>query len=625
LLTAAQSDAPATHGLQLAEVPVAFCDSIEALDRAYAAGLSPRARIVTFSPAVAGAGRPAVSVATPYPGHDAMLEFHETVRDTIRDLYSRTLQAGLGEGIALQVGRETLGFQHRIFLAAHLRPEDAAAPRAFISPATGIAALDRQTRPIWQDLFADCPTALFLTLPVAPTAERHHDGGALPPLLERLRLGGWERLAYRGLLKLWSSASFLPHRGTVGILHESELVKETACHLGLRGFRLVALPRPTPDTAPLSTKLGHQLNEIVDPPMRARIAAIVPAPFIDLTLDLFRRQLHAEVAAYAHGLPRWRQALDRAIPTGKPAALLTNYPAGGDIIRLAELCAERRMPFAAFQHGLNREFQEAHSSREVGFENNVADTFFAFNAASAQISAGNPFARKGGRVLTVGLPRDYSRAAAPRRRRMAEAPILFVSTMLYRGHYQQMTDPVSDVALAAEETSLVETLARLPHRVHYKPYPALRYTDPDQVLARVRAAPNMRIVGTDTDLRYLMARYRMLICNRATNTIAWCLMSRLPFVFIDPPGYYRLRDAVREDFRAATFYIDTTAPDWRTELHSMLSRPIDALEQDWQSKLPALEALIRSKVTVAPHGAGRRAADAIEALLIESRNSPNAA
>ena len=185
----------------------------------------------------------------------------------------------------------------------------------------------------------------------------------------------------------------------------------------------------------------------------------------------------------------------------------------------------KKVSFFSFQHGLSREILAAHDNYQVNFENNVTKQLFAFNKTSERISIKNPFNTGKHNVKSVGLPKDFfltrkiKTVFKPR-------PILFVSTALYAGYFQDRTFPQTDIEIAKREKKILEdVLNRVPHPVDYKPYPAIRYADPEPVLKIIPKLQNIHITGEHTDLRYLLHKYRIIITSRATSTISWCMMS----------------------------------------------------------------------------------------------------
>ena len=126
------------------------------------------------------------------------------------------------------------------------------------------------------------------------------------------------------------------------------------------------------------------------------------------------------------------------------------------------------------------------------------------------------------------MPEDYRRQ--PRlTARVSETAIWYISTRLYQSNMGRLHRGLSDVALYEHERRLIsDVFATLPHPVTYKPYPAIRYLDPDPIAAQIAATANVTAYSDRLDLRYVASRASMLITSGATSTVSWCLMSGKP-------------------------------------------------------------------------------------------------
>jgi hypothetical protein len=291
----------------------------------------------------------------------------------------------------------------------------------------------------------------------------------------------------------------------------------------------------------------------------------------------------------------------------RPLAVLTNIPKAPETNALYRVCKERGLPLVTFQHGLSREISATHEQFQVIYENNSADLFFTFNRRSTEISNATPFAR--GRALTVGLPGTYAKGGGRRRRNPDVPAVFYVSTLLYTGNIQNIRGDASDQRMASFEIDLIdEVLARLPHRVFYKPYPASRYLDPDPVLERARSAANVTLYEGRMDLRYLLPDARVLITSRATTTVIMCVQSRKPVVFIDIPDQLPLRADARPAFAEGLFYFDGGSPDLHRDLRAFLAQPLADIERQWADRAAARARLVDEYFGSGGPGAGERAA-----------------
>ena len=605
----------------LTSVSTVFCDTLEALRRAQSVGLSCDATILTISPAVLKAlperarnleSRLVPSVHAHFDGGAYAFE---------QGVYTTLLRSGLEKPMALLLVRLVSAQQRVMLLGAVIEHDDLAAPRALVVAETGSARKDARFNGPWLSLLASNSALRVLRFPVSVTAERDMAGGQPPPFNERLRFASLPSLMYRLATRLPQLVKALMPRGRIAVLAEGELLKETCCYLGLRGFaleRLTAKPRADrldphshqfgSDAAvlePLDAILEAHLDGWVLP----QVAAVIKHNCLQLLSDAMRDY---------HAAHLWWET---RIPS-RTAAVVTTYPAGPAQLALAQRCNERGIPFVSFQHGMGREISAEYERRGVHLEPSASSHFMAFSRKSGQVSA---HATRGWHVLDecvvhpVGYSQEHhSVAAAESSERSVGAPLLYVSTAVYRGYVASRLDAKTDEAMAREESAFIDNVLKgLPHEVAFKPYPALRYSDPDPVLSVVRATPNLRLVGEHTDLRYMIRRHRVQIVMRATSTVAWCLFSARPLVYINTDDWYRLRGDLVGLFADGTFYFDAAEPGWMERVRELLCLPVADIEAQWASKSAGRDRLMKF-VDDMGKGSGKRAATAVYEAICQN-------
>ncbi|MEC7834410.1 MAG: hypothetical protein VX585_00095, partial [Pseudomonadota bacterium] len=330
---------------------------------------------------------------------------------------------------------------------------------------------------------------------------------------------------------------------------------------------------------------------------------------------MFYKEIFKEIEDYKSSINYWSLLIDQYKKRDSKVLFLTNYPKGGEIYSLAKICNQKNIPFFSFQHGLSREILAAHDNYQVNFENNITKQLFAFNEESERISIQNPFNNGKNNVKSVGLPKDFFLTRKVRTV-FKQRPILFVSTALYAGYFQDRTFPQTDIDIAKREKRILEgILNRIPHPVDYKPYPAIRYADPDPILKIIPKLKNLRITGTHTDLRYLLHKYRIVITSRATSTICWCIMSEKPMVFIETGDGYALRKKAKKSFKKSLFYFEEKKKGFQKDILQFLSQPIEEIERQWHGKKSARMRLINKFFSTPQTGAGYRAANEITSSL----------
>ena len=175
---------------------------------------------------------------------------------------------------------------------------------------------------------------------------------------------------------------------------------------------------------------------------------------------------------------------------------------------------------------------------------------------------------------------------------------------------------LSDVDLYEQESRLIsDVFATLPHPVTYKPYPAIRYLDPDPITAQIAATPNITVYSGRLDLRYVASRARIMITSGATSTVSWCLMSGKPTVYIHSDEFMPLNDEALPLFQDGMFVFDQKASDFHEQLHAFLSRPMVEIEKEWDARAAARQSLIETYIAAPIRDAGAAAADAVIAAI----------
>jgi hypothetical protein len=142
-----------------------------------------------------------------------------------------------------------------------------------------------------------------------------------------------------------------------------------------------------------------------------------------------------------------------------------------------------------------------------------------------------------------------------------------------------------------------DVLGTLPHEVGFKYYPGQAYPDRDPILDVVESTPNVRLLKTAVDLRFLITGARVVMTVGASSTLGWCLSSRRPLVYIDPSADgYRLDRELVQEFRRYAGYFDRRDPAMFAQLKAFLSRPLADIETEWRRTAAARVGLLRSVI-----------------------------
>jgi hypothetical protein len=471
------------------------------------------------------------------------------------------------------------------------------------------SAFNRYRNPPWEKL-APAGSTLIKTivsrgdLPFDYSADRNH-----PNFIQRLKCSGWARLGYRLFVLLWSRLPFKFSRGIVYIQRESQLVRETAYNLALRGNALWegAFPKLTP--RPLSSEHEKSLENIIGPILNDYLARILPKSAAEKLQPILFTRIIKTFEIYDVARKHWESILARQ--NGRNIkAVLSNAPFRPEDVAFFHECKNRNVVFASFQHGVSKEIDSRHSPfTDPVSEISSSDIFFSFNQRMTEITNSLDYAV--GKALTVGVPVEYLRCGSYRKGNPKAPPILFASTAIYAENNNFSPQKgVSDVEIAQDEIRLIqEVLGKLPHRVLYKPYPEYRYLDADPILQHATTEQNLSVHLDGFDLTYLLPDARVIVVARATSTISWAVFSDKPVVYLNLKTQNPLRDDAYEAMANALFLFDDDKPDYIESLRDFLSLSLDQIEKQWRDKLPARITLRNSLMGLAGGNAGREAAE----------------
>jgi len=171
----------------------------------------------------------------------------------------------------------------------------------------------------------------------------------------------------------------------------------------------------------------------------------------------------------------------------------------------------------------------------------------------------------------------------------------------------------TDVDMARSEHDIITNiLAKLHHRLLYKPYPHAegRFLDPDPCLVAAQAAANIEVYKDHKDLSLLLPDARLIITARATSTLGWCMATRRPVVFINMPHSCPLLPELRESVADGVFLFDSSDPTFREELLQFLQQPLSVIEEKHvATKIEGRERLLEKYYMGMRDGAGIQAAD----------------
>lgn len=592
----------------LVRAEIAYIDSAAALRRAWKLGLRPEVELRTTSPALIDDPNLGAVQADARLTSDIVWALDAAFAAMSRDCRGRFGHEDLDLIAARYV---TLEFQAIVGKAAMLDSGDFERSVAIVTLSAADAYLDSIVRTPLIRILRDNSRLATVCVPIDDVS-RDDPRAPAPDFWRRLAFSSVRTLFYRTAERLTRVLGLRGPKGTILMIRENELSKETASALVFRGYlpRALSLLRIS-DPPPLDAARADALQRTCEALCETHLSRFLCQPALRAVQRILVEDVAWRARRYDASLAAWQSRL-APLARYRPRAVLTNRINDPELIGLHAVLRRRGIPLIGFQHGVTVEINHRMSQYDAQYESAFCDLELTFNERAAATSQANSFRR--GRAVAVGLPREYFRGV--RKGRLPGAPpIWYVSGAIYVGNHGQL-EGTTDWMKCEHERSMVDrVLARLRHRVLYKPYPGRRFEDPDPVLRAAEAARNVEIYEGRLDLRYIVGSARLLISSRSFSTPSWCLTTGIPLVHIDIPEQDPLSSDARRAFEEGIFLFDAGAADFHDSLRRFLDQPLEAIERKWQQKKDGREALIREFVSPTRHGAGRRAADAIIAEI----------
>ncbi len=593
----------------LGGVDVIYADSKEALLRAYGQGLSRVAEVRSTSPALILDPELTVVQADASMTHARIKGLEHAFAEMGRDCRGRF---GDPDWDLIASRFITLEFQAAAGKAAFIEDADFETPTAIVTLTGEDRYLDSIVRSPLLRLLSDNPNLRPVLTPIGSLSGRDDPRQPDPSLYSRLRFTSFATIMFRLSERLTARFGLRGPKGSILMIRDNELSKETAFHLMLRGYWPRQLEITRVDNAPglpvdkvegirqTSEELVEErLGEFVSPRARRALSRILAEDLI----DRFER--------YNASLAVWDRKLDE-LAQFRPRVVLTNRINDPELIGLHAKLRARGLPLVGFQHGVTVEINRHMRELDAHYESAFCDLELTFNERAAAYSNANVLRR--GRAVSIGLPAEYFRGS--KKGRLAGAPpIWFINTAFYVANHGQL-EGTTDREKCRHEVDIIENvLSRLQHRVLYKPYPGRRFEDLDPIEAAAVAAENVDFYRDRLDLRYVVGSARVLISSRGFSTPSWCLVTGLPLVHIDIPEQEPLSPSARKAFETGVFLFDSGDLDFHERLRDFLNQPIELIEEQWREKADARAELIETFVSATRDGAGRRGADVVENLI----------
>lgn len=571
-----------------------YSDSLQAFQRAYPGGPPPGSTVLSSAPAVLMESSLGARPFTPADSASAMAAIDLATRKVSASLY-RELQDSDSREFALTAARWALRSQLLLYRAASLRSEYLTDPMVIIQIDVGAARANSVYNGDLARLFVQNPHLSVRPVHVPEVADAHPPD---PGWLHRVRGVSIQALGYKAALALGRFAGRLGRQPHVAIVRECELLRETVFHLALRGVIPGCVTLPTPRGGSIDDERVRRTMNVAETAMAGITGDILEACQWQAVRPVLSEQLKNDLARYVNACGGWMKQL-KSKGNGKGRIILSNALATPEMEALHTVCDRHGHQLIMFQHGVTAEICPRIAEYEALSEIAGCRMVLTFNAAAARLHNRNSM--RAGVAKSIGAPGHYRKRPGSGRER---APIWYISTALYTGHWGLLHKGVADIDLARREIAIIDdVLARLPHRVVFKPYPGNRYPDPDPIQLAAARRANIDVETRRIDLRYLIRKARILVTSHATSTLGWALMSGRPVVYLEKPDEVPFDPAVRSLAEDAFFFFDFARPDAAEKTRAFLAQPIEAIEASWREKEPARRSFMRQFIDEAPEAA----------------------
>ena len=599
----------------LVDYEVVYCDSITGLQRIREQGLSANAVIRTSAPEVAFSGEPGVVPLMKHIDSARLYRYMESGGELSLSVFRRLKESEHLKPYALLVARTVHRVHQNIVKFITLKDPDFQEPRLVISVDAGDPSINKILNPAWMEFLSENKSAEERVIEVKNVRKEWN----LEPFRYRLARKRYTRdeliWALGQRLGLFRKRSV---RKTAMIVIGGNLVFDVAGFLAFSGFRIdrfirsfkeLSIMMANAEPLAIDKQIVETINSEVFKDFNVFLSNWVNSSAHSGAIKILRDELSLDLGRFTTAVPEWNLHIENRCPN----IVFARSPMTPELTALAESCRNYGVPVIVGQHGISREYEDTYSRcRSIVLENSVSDLFLSYNPQSVVESDASVY--KYGRTWPVGLSSDYYRV--PRfalRNRMT--PILYVSTGLFSGNFNQLKGGYTDIDRAEFELKMIESvLSRLPSRVLYKEYHfgTARYPESALIRRKIEKYSNIDIFDEPVELvDFSLRRFSLIVTSRATSTFGWCLMSNKPLVVIDLPYDCPFKENLKDLLSKSVFFFSESDPDLVEKLINLCSRSFKDIEKQWKAKYKARQNFLDQYVRGPGKDTGKRGADYI--------------
>lgn len=377
-------------------------------------------------------------------------------------------------------------------------------------------------------------------------------------------------------------------RGTLVIASESDAIEECFVSLVRAGWKIVRLGTPIANVRRGATQ-DIELPKSVADIWRKFAKDLIAEDVADAAGQIFLNRLSAAMSVYPSWLNAMRSTAREIVASYSGASGRLVVVGNGfyaPSYRLLDRCVrDLTVPVVCLEHGAGKGLGDRHDYT-VTTSTTFADTFIAYNDETKYLHDKFQADRRQSTIVS-GAPKTQYFARFPKIQRFfarkylgveSRKPLLIYVSSLTTNNVPQGYGTCTDAAYADFQRELLEIFAEFPGNVVVKPYPAHRFADPEQIW-HMPLPPNTRLAPFG-EFRHIRWAADILLLDLCSSTLGWAMGSNIPIVYVDNVSN-PMTERAAIAARSSLFYVDASVDEWRSNLSSVLGRPIERISQDW--------------------------------------------
>ena len=567
-----------------------FCDSFQALNIAFKKGLNKSTHVLTSSPWILTTQKKNIKHLENNIVGEKLKKLQKSIYPFTLSIFDALTNRGF-KNERLISSQNGFYFQRLLRKAACLKNEDKYKSSLILKVDTGNNEMNNNINTQWEKLFFT-DNFKFKTLKFEhPYQKKFKERNYT--YFDLINLYSFQNLYYFFCKKFNLFFNFNKSKEQVIIFREDNLTREICFHLIKKGIEPIFFKDQSIKKNDFSKERFLKIREILEPLIINYSKRWVCANFLNEVVNNFFLDLKKNLDlknSYKFFFKQYISSFKKKI------LCISSYPALPKLMGLAETLEQNKIKFIATQHGINREINETYTEGITTMENGVSDVLFVNNLESKKVSDKSPFMK--GISYVVGTPKQISI-----KKKFKLWPfnkkIFYISTRISAGNLNMLNGYLTDYERVNQELQLIKkALGKVSKEIIYKAYPTLDYyIDEDPVHFAVSKLKNMRLLKTPKDNQFFFSGMKLIITTRATSTLASCLLSSVPIIFINYPDQYMVKKEIINLLKKSIIFFDATKKNFYKKLIDKIESPIESIIDEWKLKKKSRENFINEYIS----------------------------